>query len=62
MVYCPKCDKDIFQAIYNEEIRDFDNDHKFECPYCGAKLLVSMVWEYHAEEDSSVQKDKQENK
>jgi DNA-directed RNA polymerase subunit RPC12/RpoP len=49
--FCPKCEKDIFQAIYDEEIHDFDNGHKFICPYCGAKLLVGMTWEYFVEED-----------
>lgn len=43
---CPVCDKDISDALYAEEIHDFEQDHEIECPECGSKILASMEWSF----------------
>jgi DNA-directed RNA polymerase subunit RPC12/RpoP len=53
--FCPKCDKDIFSTVYDLELREinFQVKEKFECPYCGIKLLAYLEAEYCVEEDES---------
>jgi DNA-directed RNA polymerase subunit RPC12/RpoP len=49
---CPKCDKDIFQQVYEDHWEDEDfRPRKFECPYCEAKLITTAEIEYYVEEE-----------
>lgn len=58
---CPKCEKDIYQELYEEFMEDLDF-HKvftFDCPHCGTILEVSMEWNFIVQE-KSVQSDYQQ--
>lgn len=52
--YCPECETDIFQELYDEFIDriDFNKEYDFECPACGCKLVVSMDWDFVVNEGS----------
>lgn len=51
--YCPKCDKDISQAVYEDWLegrRGFMEYDDFECPHCNAKLSVTPDVTFYIEE------------
>jgi acetone carboxylase gamma subunit len=53
MSFCPKCDYDIDNFLYQLELeeRNFFEYEKFECPECGAKLKVKLEASFYVEED-----------
>lgn len=53
--YCPKCDEDITNDLYEfwrDEI-DFGIRREYECPKCNAKLKTYLSLNYELEEDDS---------
>jgi uncharacterized protein with PIN domain len=51
--FCPKCDKDIENFLYELELgeKNFFVAEKTECPECGAKLQVKLEASFYVEED-----------
>lgn len=51
--FCPKCDEDISNFLYQLELEDknFIEFEKCECPKCSAKLLAKLEVSFYVEED-----------
>ena len=52
--FCPKCDTELDNFLYNLELRGEDaffKWEKFECPHCGAKCQVKLEAAFLVEEE-----------